>query len=331
MGGEAGLEGAEVPGERVSKGVSFDSRRFWAELGDALGMPAGASDAYLGDKPSSEGDDEGRGSSSDEGSSFFGGDEVGESEEEEGPKPDEEALYRAQRAERAKSSQQQLGGGPNGAAAAVSKLAQEVLAGRADKGDVNVASKAAAAGAAGQAFGSSRVGRPHAHESATEAEAIGARTGTADRESQWETLTATDSDDEEPLADSDDAEFAQAYDRSMARELARSRVGASFGASAGGKAAVQEGVSAEGQAVGVGKEGMEADGGGRKGTRAEPAGPHGEGEDDEEELTPVDVDLNLVESLLASYAGGESHSFLPNKAPFYLDFMLWDWAFLPMF
>ena len=36
VGGEAGLEGAGVPGERASKGVTFDSRRFWAELGDAL-------------------------------------------------------------------------------------------------------------------------------------------------------------------------------------------------------------------------------------------------------------------------------------------------------
>lgn len=310
VGGEAGLEGAEVPGERTPKGVAFDSRRFWAELGHALGMPAGASDAHLGDTPSDDNGEEkeGGGSSSDEGSSFFGGGE-GDSEDEgdEGPDADGEALYRAQRAQRAKASlQQQPPGGPSGAAAAVSKLAQEVLAGKGSKWGSRdmkqAASKGAGTGAAGQADGGSRVNGVHAPDAATKAEAAGAGPGAAERGDQWEALTATDSDDEEAAAAGDDAEFAEAYNRTMARELARSRVGASFGASASGKSAMQGRVSAEGQHAGVGEEGTEA-GGGTEGKPAELAGPDGEGEEDEEELVPVDVDLNLVESLLASYAG----------------------------
>ena len=315
VGGEAGLEGAEVPGERASKGVTFDSRRFWAELGDALGMPAGASNAYLGDIPSDASDDKGGGGSSDEGSSFFGDAEVDSDEEEEGTDLDEEALYRAQRAQRARSTSQQHPGGPSGAAAAVSRIAQEVLAGKGgdkpDRGVGQAASEAAAAaGAAGQGNGSSRVGSVRPPEAMIKPQATGAGTGAAEQGDQWETLTATDSDDEEATVAEDDAEFAEAYDQSMARELARSRVGASFGAPATGKSAPQGSSPALGQPSPMEEERVKMS---RDMERrpAEPAGPAGEGEEDEEELTPVDVDLNLVESLLASYAGGHLLRFLP--------------------
>ena len=97
-----------------------------------------------------------------------------------------------------------------------------------------------------------------------------ARAAAPEDDEQWEALTATDSDDNDEGA-ADDADFHAAYKQSLQRELAASRMGASFARS--GSSGAQEGPSAAAEG------------------------------DMDEELAPVDVDLNLVRSLLASYAG----------------------------
>jgi hypothetical protein len=128
-----------------------------------------------------------------------------------------------------------------------------------------------------------------------------------------------------------DAEFMAGYEQRMEQELQRSRMPASFDTSAlraataststaadaaaardvtgnGGDAAVA--AAARADAKGKGKampknEGVEDMGrapgvshASRKGF-----GSRGEDEDEDEELQPVDVDINLVQSLLASYSG----------------------------
>ncbi len=114
-----------------------------------------------------------------------------------------------------------------------------------------------------------------------------------EEDEQWEARTATDSDDDEA---SNDADFTAAYEQSLQRELAASRMGASF-AKSGAAGSEQEG-PAHGAAAAGGRAAGEA-----------------EMEDEEEELAPVDVDLNLVRSLLASYAGAPCRRLLLLSVP----------------
>jgi len=133
----------------------------------------------------------------------------------------------------------------------------------------------------------------------------------------WEVLTATDSDDEM----AGDADFMAAYEDRMDRELARSKIGGTFERTPlqTGPAATAEGTSAtaDPSSKGKGKAAAAADveedmgaAPGFVGARRPPqpsAQRTGkavdEEEEDEEALQPVDVDLNLVQNLLASYAG----------------------------
>ena len=236
MGGAAGLEGAEVPGERlepVSDGVSMDSRAFWRELTDALGLPAGGSDAYLGDlAPSEEGNE---GSSSEEGSGFFGGgcDESESGDEEDPDLAGAAGVYRAQRAERATSSAQQPSMGAAAAAQCGACPAQRSAPAQSSstangRGGAGAAA-AAGMGANGKGAGRTNGSKPHG--------TIGAGAGSGVHEErgdkQWESLTATDSDDES----GNDAEFEAAYRHALERELAASRMGASFATAGGARSA----------------------------------------------------------------------------------------------
>lgn len=148
------------------------------------------------------------------------------------------------------------------------------------------------------------------------------------REDHWETMTATDSDDEAVEYD-DDAAFMEQYGQALEQELALSRMAASFDTSALRKgASVAAAAAARAPAAAARARAAEKGKGKAEGTFPEETiedmghAPgvsktlprdlsekgdeivEGEEEDvDEDELRPVDVDVNLVQSLLASYAG----------------------------
>ena len=102
---------------------------------------------------------------------------------------------------------------------------------------------------------------------------------------RWEAGTATDSDD--------DGDFNEAYGAALAEQLAGTRVGATFMQAADSNPAASS--SAGGAAAAPGTQ------------RRVSQQPPGDGGD----LQPVDIDVNLVQSLLASYAGQQG---LPGPA-----------------
>eukprot|EP00976_Prorocentrum_cordatum_P003244 62633-Prorocentrum_minimum.AAC.2 len=113
---------------------------------------------------------------------------------------------------------------------------------------------------------------------------------------------SADSDDED-----DDVVFAEAYGKALADELGSTTIGSSFERKAprGGAAAGGDGGGPSGEAEG-GMEGDNAEGSSQRGRDATKgngvAGRVGTEEEEEEEEEPVDVDLNLVKSLLSSYS-----------------------------
>ncbi|BDA41334.1 probable protein ecdysoneless homolog [Coccomyxa sp. Obi] len=365
---ESSFEGAELPASAQRKGVSLDSKRFWAELGSALGMQPGDGGPFS--------------DSEDEGSSFFGGgsdeDDVISSDagdDVRSMEPDEADVYQAQRAERAQNGQTlprtttpssaagrrpeeptETGGSQqkqathrepagakkeavagtrtqplgNGASHGLQGIKRGFLAGskgatkssgkpaagvHSTAGATTVphvgAAKAAASYAPAATTDPSSGGIAAAATSSAGASASGAgAAGSAapsaarmDEDEHWEVLTATDSDDE-PVGDAD---FMTEYGERMERELGRSKVGATFE-----RMPLQTSASAAEPPVsdrkGKGKAVDVEDMGSAPGfVGARPARPAAGGlceeEDEDEELQPVDIDLNLVQSLLASYAG----------------------------
>lgn len=118
--------------------------------------------------------------------------------------------------------------------------------------------------------------------------------GAAAADERWETATATDSDDNEAASAHD---FDEAYGAVLAEQLAGTRVGATF-------MQTPDPNPARGSTAG-GAAGPGAAPGAHGGARGDPGVP-GMGD-----LQPVDVDVNLVQSLLASYAGQQG---LPGPA-----------------
>jgi hypothetical protein len=106
-----------------------------------------------------------------------------------------------------------------------------------------------------------------------------ARPSSSQLEAAWEVMTATDSDDDADAAD--DADFMEAYDLALQAQLAGTKMGESF-----------ERPTAAAGAAGAGQQ-QRGDGG------------------LDVELLPVDVDLNLVKGLVASYASQQG---LPGPA-----------------
>lgn len=106
-----------------------------------------------------------------------------------------------------------------------------------------------------------------------------ARPSSSQLEAAWEVMTATDSDDDADAAD--DADFMEAYDLALQAQLAGTKMGESF-----------ERPPAAAGAAGAGQQ--------QQG-----------GADMDVELLPVDVDLNLVKGLVASYASQQG---LPGPA-----------------
>ena len=102
----------------------------------------------------------------------------------------------------------------------------------------------------------------------------------------WEASTATDSDDE--VTEASDAEFMTEYDRALQHELRGTRLAESFE-----------------RVPGASAEQPTKDGGEDRQARstAEERDSDGEGEEGEGDgMRPVDVDLNLISSLLESFA-----------------------------
>jgi hypothetical protein len=343
---ESSFEGAELPAAASREGVSFNSKRFWNELGAALGMQPGDNDPFLQDMVSD---------SDDEGSSFFGG-----ASEDADTSSDDDAdasagaeppnVYRAQRAERAQNGQafprgaetsSTAGGMPE--TAAQPSLDANTLTSGSGPGKVAVEATAAAparrapapsqgikrgflsgsAGAsgrpgkaeagpsraAGAAAASQAASRPGASSAFVRSPAARPAEGMPLEDDQrWETLTATDSDDDEAAGDAD---FLTEYEERMERELGRSKVGATFERGPAGPtpAAGSAGAKGKGKAAVVEDMGDAPGFVGGQGTRAR-VGKVEEGEE-EEELRPVDIDLNLVQNLLASYSGQQG---LPGPA-----------------
>ena len=268
LGGESGLEGAEVPrGARAGPnpkgsaqrdaGISFNAAGFWAELGSTLGLPPGMAAGF-----------EGEGSGSDEGSSFFSED----------------------------SADSQTGGGlgadladaaPGGNDATDYGFLAEARGRRA-----TALHKPGAAGGPRRA----RDGAETLQGSRPEAGAA-AGLGVTAADERWETATATDSDDGEAASARD---FDEAYGAVLAEQLAGTRVGATFLQTPDPNPAS---TATAGGAAGPG-----AAPGAHAGARGDPGVPGGVGGGD---LQPVDVDVNLVQSLLASYAGQQG---LPGPA-----------------
>lgn len=366
---ESGFEGAELPASAQREGVSLDSKRFWAELGSALGMQPEDGDPF---KPSD---------SEDEGSSFFGGgsdeddDISSDGSDDVSMKPDGANVYQAQRAERAqngpafhrtttsgntagsrqeeatqtgRSQQKQTAhrepavakkervagtrtqAPGNGASHALHGIKRGFLAGSMGAtrspgkpaagmhstagartaphvgGDKAAHPCAVAAKTGASSGGGAAVATSAAGVSAMRAGAAGSADPSAarrDDDEQWEVLTATDSDDE--LVG--DADFMAEYGEHMERELGRSKVGATFE-----RMPLQTGTIAAEPPVpdskGKGKAADVENMGSAPGfVGARPARPTAGGlreeEDKDEELQPVDIDLNLVQNLLASYAG----------------------------
>ena len=339
---ESSFEGAELPAAASREGVSFDSKRFWNELGVVLGMQPGDNDPFLQDMVSD---------SDDEGSSFFGGasEDIDTSSDDDadasaGAEPPN--VYRAQRAERAQNEQvfprgaetSSTAGGMPETAAQPSLDANTLISGS-GPGKVAVGATAAAparrapapsqgikrgflsgsAGASGRpgkakagpsrAAGAAAASRPGVSSACVPSPAARPAEGMALEDDQrWETLTATDSDDDEAAGDAD---FLTEYEERMERELGQSKVGATFerGPAAPGPAAGSADAKGKGKAAVVEDMGDAPGFVGGQGTRAR-AGVVEEGEE-EEELRPVDIDLNLVQNLLASYSGQQG---LPGPA-----------------
>jgi len=294
LGGASGPEGAEVPrGARAGaappaaggdkQGISLDAGGFWAELGAALGLPAGAgAAAELGARwPAGDSDE-------DEGSSFFTGSgsdscgDGGDGEGERGPHAasgpsapsgaeDAEgyALLAAMRGQR---------GGPDREPGAEEPREQAPR-------PAPVAPRAA--NTRGPKCGSPRPERrrnERGEERGAAGGGLGGGPGGGADDERWEAATATDSDDERGGATAD--EFDAAYAAAMAEQLGGTAAGGAFalGAAPGAGA----GVDAAGRGEGLGL-----------------------GHGGQADLQPVDVDVNLVQSLLASYAGQQG---LPGPA-----------------
>ncbi|KAK9909024.1 hypothetical protein WJX75_006178 [Coccomyxa subellipsoidea] len=163
--------------------------------------------------------------------------------------------------------------------------------------------------AAGAAAASQAASRPGASSAFVRSPAARPAEGMPLEDDQrWETLTATDSDDDEAAGDAD---FLTEYEERMERELGRSKVGATFERGPAGPtpAAGSAGAKGKGKAAVVEDMGDAPGFVGGQGTRAR-VGKVEEGEE-EEELRPVDIDLNLVQNLLASYSGQQG---LPGPA-----------------
>ena len=214
-----------------------------------------------------------------------------------GGEPDLETVYRAQRAERS-GVQQQASSSAAGSPVTGSRGAEPAMQ-PAPAEQRNGSAAHSRAGIAGPQRGSEQPGQG---KSAAGAAATSAAPDAAAHEQQWETLTATDSDDDndDGASSADSADFGTAYEQTLQHELAASRMGASFAksgdASTGSAAAGASAAVAHACAKGKGRaaEG-DREGNGANATRGD--------DSDEEELRPVDVDLNLVQNLLASYAG----------------------------
>ena len=364
---ESSFEGAELPASAQREGVSLDSKRFWAELGSALGMQPGEKDTFIASD------------SEDEGSSFFGGgsDEDDDSSSDAGDdvmEPDEANVYQAQRAERAQNGQalhrttapsiaagnrpeetaetgrsrqrdattdrepagaKRVAGttthppgdggshalqgikrgflaGSRGASRSPGKppAGAHSTAGAATTPHHGGAAKAATFSAAAATTGPSSDGIAAAATSAggtgtSRAGAAGSAASSAkgDEDEHWEVLTATDSDDE-PVGDAD---FMAEYGERMERELGRSKVGATFERTplqtrTGAAEPPVHDRKGKGKAADVEDMGSAPGCVGARPPRATAGELHEENEEDED-LQPVDIDLNLVQSLLASYAG----------------------------
>ena len=319
---ESSFEGAELPAAASREGVSFDGKRFLTELGAALGMQPGDADPFLQDLASD---------SEDEGSSFFGGasedtDVSSIDDDDASAEPDAPNVYQAQRAERSHNGRVlPESGQPSSSAEAAAQRgmdsssrasgrelasARKAATGAAEAAPRKAAPSAshgfkrgflsgsgAAHGRPGKAAASSgAAGAAAASKAGAGVASAAGREGTsAADEDRWETMTATDSDDEE-------ADFMSEYEERMERELGRSKVGASFARRP--TPAYPAGVPAD--AKGKGKAADVEDMGdapGYVGAHAAQTRAGGDVEEEEEELRPVDIDLNLVQNLLASYSG----------------------------
>ncbi|CAK0783621.1 hypothetical protein CVIRNUC_006820 [Coccomyxa viridis] len=331
---ESGPEGAEVPSRaaagRGEAGVHMSAKHFWQELGGAMGVHLD-SETFLNDTPSD---------SDDEGSSFFvGGAGVIDSDDEGASQQD--TAYMAQRAGRA-AQDASLGSAPARAPASQADASHRTPLGPQQDPDTAAvpaagssaapaaASKAAAPGEApaaqkqkpasnkGFAFrfppiGGSKPAKKNSSAqtpSAAQVEAAsgssaaqpsaapqrqtpqqgGAHTAPAQHharnagrqraavDEQWDAATATDSDDEAGSPGS--ADFMSQYAAAMEAELSSSKIGTTF--------AKAEQPHTGGTGSSTQEQGQEAS-----------------------SLQPVDLDLNLVENLLASYAGQQG---LPGPA-----------------
>ncbi len=323
MAKESSFEGAELPAAASRKGVLFDGKRFLTELGAALGMQPGDADPFLQDLASD---------SEDEGSSFFGGasedaDVSSNDDDDASAEPDAPNVYRAQRAERFHNGRVlPESGQPSSSAEATAQRGMDsssrasgrelASARKAATGAAEAAPRKAAPSAShgikrgflsGSGAAPGRPGKAAEGSSGAAGAAAASKAGagvasaagrektSAAGEDRWETMTATDSDDEE-------ADFMSEYEERMERELGRSKVGASFarGPTPAGPAGVPADAKGKGKAADVEDMG---DAPGYKGAHAAQPRAGGDMEEEEEELRPVDIDLNLVQNLLASYSG----------------------------
>lgn len=339
---QASFEGAEVPACKgaSAEGVSFNSKRFFTELSAALGMQPGDTDPFLADlaSDSDEGSSFFGGASEDADEDGDDRADVGDDAPDVYRAQREERAQHGQAfhthkaeassaaaagvlkpaAEPGRGSQQHSSdtkrsdavsnGAPSAAQSAAAALKPPAM----KRGFLNGAGPAPADDA-----GPSRAAR--AAETASKPAPSAARASEAaarQHSEDWEVLTATDSDDEV----AGDPEFMAEYEDRMDRELAHSKVGGTFertplqsgpAATAGGTSATAD-PSFEGRDKAAAAADAEDTGAapGFVGARR-PVQPSarrtgeavGEEEEDEEELQPVDVDLNLVQNLLASYAG----------------------------
>jgi len=289
LGSASGPEGAEVPrGARAGarsaaagrgeqeQGVSLDAAGFWAELNSALGLPAGAgAAAELGSRwPAADSDE-------DEGSSFFtgsGSDSGGEGEGERGP---------------------HAAGGPGAADDEDAEGYALLAAMRGRRGGPEreqgaaepreQAPRPAPAAPRAPGPGEPERGSPRPERKRDERGAAGGGPGGGADDERWEADTATDSDDERGGASA--ADFDAAYAAAMAEQLGGTAAGGAFAPGPAPGAGAGAGAAGRGEGLGLGL-GL----------------GHGGGQAD---LQPVDVDVNLVQSLLASYAGQQG---LPGPA-----------------
>lgn len=261
-------------------GISFNAAGFWAELGSTLGLPPGMAAGF-----------EGEGSDSDEGSSFFSEGSAG-SQMGGGLGADLE--------------DNAFGGGDVSDYGFLAEARGRRASALLEPGTARSSERVASTRGSGPLPQGASAGRPGPRRAGDGAPALqgsrpeaggAAGSGAAAADERWETATATDSDDGEAASAHD---FNEAYGAALAEQLAGTRVGATFmqtpdpnpacGSTAGGAA------------------GLGAAPGAHGGTRGDPGVPGGVGGGD---LQPVDVDVNLVQSLLASYAGQQG---LPGPA-----------------